>query len=499
MGTSDLSRDIANASAQQLETFTSIPGTVEEQSAGEVDEHATRILETTPPAKPCRRRLMAARGSLLLYCDAVALTLLALLVGQRWLAVAYSAAVLLALNILGRHRLRICMRVSDEVPRLAAAAALPLLVLVPWQSSLARLLIVGAVTTTVLIAMRAALYASLRAAYRANWLTEPALIVGTGDLGCEVAELLQAHSDLGLRPVGLVGETTQTSGRSLPVLGGFSRVADLVRQYGVSKIIVSLPSGVDEGMVSALRAGGTSPADVYVIPAVHEIASAIPASCMDEIWGIPLVPLRRSGLEVFGRIVKRVFDVVVGAALLVVLGPVLLILAALGFLGRIRPVMFRQDRVTRSGRIITIMKFRTMNCPNPDSQWAVSEENCSTLGRLLRATHLDELPQLFNVIRGDMSLVGPRPERPFFTARFAETVPHYNERHRTRTGLTGWAQVHGLTGDTSIPERVRFDNYYIEHWSFWLDLVIMARTVGEPLVGALRSRQAYGQPPEAGR
>ncbi|MGN6678644.1 MAG: nucleoside-diphosphate sugar epimerase/dehydratase, partial [Streptosporangiaceae bacterium] len=336
MGTSDLSRDIANVSTQQLETFTSIPGTVEEQSAGEVEKQAARVVETTPSpaktgaAKPRRRRVMAARGSLLLYCDAVALTMLALLVGREWPAAAYSAAVLLALNVLGRHRLRICMRVSDEVPRLAAAAVLPLLVLVPWQSSLARLLIVGGLTTTVLIAIRAALYASLRAAYRANWLTEPALIVGTGDLGREVGELLQEHSDLGLRPVGLVGETTQTSGRELPVLGGFARIADLVRQYGVSKIIVSLPSGVDEGMVSALRAGGTSPADVYVIPAVHEIAAAIPASCMDDIWGIPVVPLRRAGLEVFGRMIKRIFDVVVGAALLVVLGPVLLILAAVG-------------------------------------------------------------------------------------------------------------------------------------------------------------------------
>ena len=202
-----------------------------------------------------------------------------------------------------------------------------------------------------------------------------------------------------------------------------------------------------------------------------------------------MLPLRRSGLEAFGRVVKRAFDLIVGTAFLVALAPLLLALMAAGFLGRNRPVMFRQERVTRSGRIMKIMKLRTVTCADSDSQWTVPIGNCSRLGRCLRASHLDELPQLVNVIRGDMSLVGPRPERPFFTSRFAKVIPHYDERHRTRTGLTGWAQVHGLTGDTSIPERTKFDNYYIEHWSVWLDVVIMARTLAEPLIGVLRARQ----------
>src|SRR5262249_38617232 len=145
------------------------------------------------------------------------------------------------------------------------------------------------------------------------------------------------------------------------------------------------------------------------------------------------------------------------------------VLLAVGFFCCSRPVLFRQERVTRSGRIMKILKLRTLSCPEPDSRWTVPVDNYSALARWLRLTHLDELPQLFNVLRGDMSLIGPRPERPYFTARFAEVIPHYDDRHRTRAGLTGWAQVHGLTGDTSIPERTRFDNYYIEHWSLWLD------------------------------
>ncbi len=440
MGTSDLSQDIASASAPQLaEALTSAAGVVETRPAGVVE---------TSPGQVVRRRVFAARGPLLLPCDGVAVAIAGLLVGLGWSAVGYSVAVLAALHVLGTHRRRICMRVSDEVPRVAAAAAMPLLLLSPGLDSLARLLTVGLVTATLLVTMRAALYASLRAAYRANWLTDPVLIVGTGKLGLEVGELLLEHPDLGLRPVGFVGETTPASRPSLPVLGGLSRISDVVREHGVSKIIVSLPAETDERMVSALRGECPSSVDLYLVPPMPEFASAVPASCMDEVWGIPLL---------------------------------------------------RQERVTRSGRIMTIMKLRTMSCPDPDSQWTVPVENCSARGRWLRATHLDELPQLLNVIRGDMSLVGPRPERPFFTSKFAKIVPHYDERHRTCAGLTGWAQVHGLTGDTSIAERTRFDNYYIEHWSLWLDLVIMTRTIAEPLIGALRARQPGARRQDARR
>jgi lipopolysaccharide/colanic/teichoic acid biosynthesis glycosyltransferase len=150
------------------------------------------------------------------------------------------------------------------------------------------------------------------------------------------------------------------------------------------------------------------------------------------------------------------------------------------------PPLFRQVRVAGRGRLATITKLRTLRpAGDPDTTWVVSASQCTAVGRVLRGTHADELPQLASVVRGDMALVGPRPERPHFAAQMAGTVDGYADRERVRAGLTGWAQVHGLTGDTSIHDRARFDNFYIEYWSIWLDLLILARTVPSALSGVL--------------
>ena len=223
---------------------------------------------------------------------------------------------------------------------------------------------------------------------------------------------------------------------------------------------------------------------------MYQLAAAIPGRSVDEVWGIPLIRLRRCGPRRPGEVVKRAFDLIVGTTLLVILAPVLLALMAALLLCGGRPVLFWQRRVTRSGRVTKIAKLRTITGQDPDTQWTVPPEQCSGLGRWLRATHLDELPQLVSVVRGDMSLIGPRPERPYFASQFAREIPQYEDRHRIRGGMTGWAQVHGLTGDTSIAERARFDNHYIEHWSLWLDVVILARTMAQPLTGVRKERRS---------
>jgi lipopolysaccharide/colanic/teichoic acid biosynthesis glycosyltransferase len=192
----------------------------------------------------------------------------------------------------------------------------------------------------------------------------------------------------------------------------------------------------------------------------------------------PLTAWQRSARS---RGLKRAFDIAGAAVLLVLAAPVLLVLAIAVRLQLRRPALFRQIRVVGSGQLAEIIKLRTFGGPDamwdPDTCWAPPGQQCTSLGRFLRSTHLDELPQLVNVLRGDMSLVGPRPERPYFAQQFARDIPRYDDRHRMRAGLTGFAQVHGLHGDTSIHERVRLDNFYIDNWSLWLDVVILARTV----------------------
>lgn len=453
----------------------------------------------TLACQPSRARLHAGRWALigrhavLPVSDGCALTAAVLLTAPGWPAAGYALAVFLLVNVSGRQRLRICLRVSDELPGLAACAVLPIPLLLPWMESTAALVRLAGVSAGLLVAIRAGSYAALRSAHRRDRLTEPTLIVGAGELSVEIGELLREHPDLGLRPVGFIGSQPPGPRSSLPLLGGMPEVSDVVWQHGVHRIIVSFPDGSDADLVSALRANRSLPAEVCVVPRMYELAATIPTACLDEVWGIPLVPMRRCGLRLSGRVVKRTFDLIAGTTLLIALAPVLLLLMVAVLLCCGRPVLFRQERVTRSGRVINITKLRTVAGHDPDARWAVARDECSALGGWLRATHLDELPQLVNVVRGEMSLVGPRPERPYFTSRFAETVPRYEDRHRTHSGMSGWAQVHGLTGDTSISERVRFDNHYIEHWSLWLDVIILVRTIVEPLTGARKDRRSRRQ------
>ena len=307
------------------------------------------------------------------------------------------------------------------------------------------------------------------------------MIIGTGALGIELAETLCARPEFGLHPVGFVDHLPPAPAAKLPLLGMPGELAAVVARHHVRHVVVCFPAVSDAQLVPILRARRAT--RVHVVPRLYELGTTIPARHRDEIHGIPLVTLRSpSG----NRFAKRVFDLVAGTALLVPLAPLLAILTAALLVRHGRPVLFRQVRLSRDGKCVPILKLRTLDDPAPDRSWAVPEPG-SRLRWWLRATHFDELPQLWCVLRGDLSLVGPRPERPYFAARFATTIPGYADRHRLPGGLTGWAQVHGLHGDTSIRQRVRFDNAYIEHWSLWTDLVVLARTLSTPLAGLRRS------------
>jgi lipopolysaccharide/colanic/teichoic acid biosynthesis glycosyltransferase len=402
-----------------------------------------------------------------------------------WLVAGYAAAVFLVLSAIGLHRLRICLRVADQSGRIAAAAAVPALAVAPWiTAGHAVALAVG--TAGLLLATRMAASAVLRSAHRHGRLTERAVLVGAGPEGRQLATLLDEHPELGLRPVGFLDHTPGDGSTSapvpwLPVVGAVSDLGALVAREGVSRVIVCDPAAPDAELASALRASRPQAADVCVLPRLPGLGAAVPVACLDEVWGVPLIPLRRSspaGPAPLGRMLKRSFDVLVAAVLLVLAAPLLGVTALAVRLTLRRPALFRQVRVVGQGALAEIVKLRTLGRHgDPDTSWNVPAEQCGALGRSLRVTHIDELPQLVSVLRGDMSLVGPRPERPHFVRQFSQSVPGYAGRQRMPAGMTGWSQVHRLNGDTSISDRARFDNYYIEYWSFWLDLAVLARTV----------------------
>ncbi|MCI2417606.1 sugar transferase [Saccharopolyspora sp. K220] len=421
--------------------------------------------EVAPPwplAAGGREAQRIRRGAAGWWLPAVDIAVLAVLVpGATWLLDAgYALAVLAVLAAQGQHRLRICLRVSDQLPQLAIASGVPLLALLPWLSG-GNLLLLGGSGFVGLVLARGGLYAALRAAYRRGLLNEPTLLVGSGSLAEEIAEVLAEHPEFGLRRSGFLDRPDD--------------LASVIAAHRITRVLICTGGVSDANLVTVIRACRPLAADVCVVPRLRELGMALPRASLDEIWGVPLIPLRRFGHSRAGELVKRISDVVLSGLLLVVLGPLLLVLAAaVGLSGQ--RVFFRQLRVTRSGRTSEVVKLRTVN-GDIGHRWAVTADQCSTLGRWLRNTHLDELPQLINVLRGEMSLVGPRPERPYYAVRFGREIPRYADRHRMPGGMTGWAQVHGLHGDTSIPDRARFDNQYVEYWSPWLDAVIAARTV----------------------
>jgi exopolysaccharide biosynthesis polyprenyl glycosylphosphotransferase len=396
-------------------------------------------------------------------------------------ALVYAVTVLVVAQALRLHRLRICLRVSDQAGRLAIAAGAPALMLAGAEpAGHARGAIwLGAWSAGLIFAARESVCAALRAVRKRGRLTEQALVVGSGTFGAYVAELLGAHPELGVRPVGFLDEGPARRDLALPTVGHPSDLAAVVRRLGISRVIVTFSTGCrDEEMVTLLRATLPSRTDVCIVPRLYELGMAVPRGCLDEIWGIPLIPLRRSGAAAAALAAKRAFDITAASVLLLLTAPLLAVFAlAIRLRTRQAPV-YRQSRVTKDGQVVSIVKLRTVrHHDDHDTRWTAAAEHTGTLGRWMRACHVDELPQLLNVIRGEMSLTGPRPERPYFAERFSRDIPRYDGRTRMPAGMTGWAQVNGLNGDTSIFERARFDNYYIEYWSVWLDIVILVRTV----------------------
>ncbi|MFI8450360.1 sugar transferase [Streptomyces erythrochromogenes] len=310
-----------------------------------------------------------------------------------------------------------------------------------------------------------------------------ALVVGPGTGASAVAAALHGRPEFGLRPVGLADTAAPADGDTgtLPLLSTHEDIRRAVIQNTVRHAVFTRPPEADERTASLVRLFHDHGCRLWLADpsGTAKVTGMRPAHPADQLWGYAVQPLLPRPARPLERWAKRVIDSALALVALVGAAPVMLLCAAAVRLWDGPGVIFRQERVGLYGRPFTLLKFRTLRADAHEAatRWTVAgDRGMSPVGSFLRKSSLDELPQLWNVVRGDMSLVGPRPERPFFVAKFSTVHPGYEARHRMPVGITGLAQINGLRGDTSIEDRARFDNHYIDTWSLWQDLWILART-----------------------
>jgi exopolysaccharide biosynthesis polyprenyl glycosylphosphotransferase len=435
-------------------------------------------------------RTKGLRGEriVLLTLDLAVVGVVSAVAGGTWTATATrTAGVVLGFAAAGLYRSRLRYAALDDVPRslLSVWAVVALASWLPSSVPGTRAFAAGPLVWLAMVAgvatIRAAAYPHIHR-YRRGAAT---VIVGSGEVGVRLAETLTADPGYGLTPIGLVGSPPlREPALPAPLLGAADELDRLIEAYRPERVIVTFPGLPDADLVGTLRRCRRAGIVVYLVPRLFELA--VGRSGAELVNGVPLVRMQPEPPRRWQGVAKRAMDVAGAAFGLVVLFPVFAACAlAVRWESGRAGVLFRQERIGRDGKPFQILKFRSLTpASEHESQvrWNISHDGrVGPVGRLLRGSSLDELPQLINVLRGDMSLVGPRPERPYFVEQFTRTYAGYPDRHRVLGGITGWAQIHGLRGDTSIEDRVRFDNYYVENWSPALDLKIIMQTVGSML------------------
>lgn len=318
------------------------------------------------------------------------------------------------------------------------------------------------------------------------------LIAGAGDLGIEVAQRIDLHPEMGFKIVGFLTTHKKKVGKFIEgyeVLGLLDDVSDCIREHGVDKLFITLPMKSQDHFERVLFNLGEESVDIKVVPDLFKYMGL--SGGIDNFDGLPIVNLTESPLYGWNRVFKRATDIVISFSAIIISSPMMLLIALLIKLESHGPVFFVQERVGLDRKGFKMYKFRSMKM-GAESQtgpvWTRENDDRRTrLGVLLRKTSLDELPQFFNVFSGDMSMVGPRPERAVFVDDFKKSVPHYMWRLKMKAGITGWAQVNGWRGNTCLEKRIEHDLYYIKHWSLFFDIKILIKTIWNGLI----NRHAY--------
>jgi exopolysaccharide biosynthesis polyprenyl glycosylphosphotransferase len=328
----------------------------------------------------------------------------------------------------------------------------------------------------------------------------PALVVGAGLIGSHIVRRLQEHREYGLDPVGFLDSnplSTLAPAKGFPpVLGSPEQLEQISKRHGVRHVIIAFTTESDRSLIGLVRRCRALDIEVSLVPRLFDFHNERVA--LEHLGGLPLNTLHSVDPRGRAFAAKHALDRVAAALGLLLLGPLMLAIATAVKLGSFGPVLFLQQRVGRDGQPFDLLKFCSMREVQDDQRYTPDAGSApggvegtdrrTAIGRWLRRTSLDELPQLINVLRGDMSLIGPRPERVEFVDLFQRDFERYNERHRVKAGITGWAQVHGLRGQTSLADRVEWDNFYIDNWSLALDLRITLMTIRELLFGSREPR-----------
>jgi exopolysaccharide biosynthesis polyprenyl glycosylphosphotransferase len=396
----------------------------------------------------------------------------------------------LVFNRLGFYRWQWTRRIGEVGQKVVTGVSLGMIILLAgiffYRGVSYSRLVVAIIWVSAIIMVwgeRLILHSILRKLFRRGIGARRVAMIGKGTTADILERVLNSRPELGHNLVGWFSPEPSTSERTN--LGVWENVREVVRKYEIDAIIVALEDDDRKIISQGLTACEGMNVEFLYAPSVLPLAH--PQLRVAELEGIPLLKVKGITLQGWNAVVKRIFDIVLSAISIIILSPVLLITAILIKLSSRGPVFYRQRRVGLDGREFDCLKFRSMRSDAEQTTgpvWAVkADPRVTWVGKIIRRVSIDELPQLWNVLKGEMSVVGPRPERPHFVSQFHQQIPGYLERHRVRSGLTGWAQVNGLRGDTSIELRTQYDIYYVEHWSLGFDIQIIFRTFVEVLFG----------------
>jgi Undecaprenyl-phosphate glucose phosphotransferase len=405
-----------------------------------------------------------------------------------WFGAVLTPVALLILRTLQLYRSARTARLAQELFTIAQGivivTAIAAIVSFFTKGELSRstLLLFAVLATFVLGFSRVALRLLLRQLRRHGLNQRNVLVVGTGELAERLVEKMTTHPDFGFRVLGVIAADSSRAGGAVagvPVIGTIADLPGLAERLGAELVYLGLARAEFEAEQEALARLADSTAAVRLVPDLAR-AYTLNAS-VEDFDGTPVVNVTETPGQGWNAVLKRGFDLLFSGLGLVVLSPLLLALALWVRLDSRGPVLYGQERMGMNRRRFRMLKFRTMRA---DAEvegapgWTrPGDPRRTNAGRILRPLSLDELPQLWNVLLGQMSLVGPRPERPMYVEQFRASVPRYMLRHHVKAGITGWAQVHGLRGDTPLDRRIEYDLYYIRNWSLALDVKIIALTL----------------------